>query len=153
MERSSRNFKPSLSYRKFQAIFASPIRYFTENSRWVRLAVLAHKIEASNSVRNREFQLKIKQDKSKGNDKMVKEYLLVLHMSRMQSTLREILVVLCSRVALCPSFRINRYGDSTFVWRENAWPNASCEAETIKQSMYRQNGKRRYFYIRERRKY
>ena len=37
MERSSRNFQPSSSYRKFQAIFASPNRYFRENSRWVPL--------------------------------------------------------------------------------------------------------------------
>ena len=37
MERSSRNFLPSSNKRKFQAIFASPNRYFTENSRWVPL--------------------------------------------------------------------------------------------------------------------
>ena len=37
MEKSSTNFQPSLSYRKFQAIFPSPNRYFTENSRWVPL--------------------------------------------------------------------------------------------------------------------
>ena len=37
MERSSRNFQPSSSQRKFQAKFASPNRYFTENSRWVPL--------------------------------------------------------------------------------------------------------------------
>ena len=36
-ERSSRNFQPSSSYRKFQAIFASPNRYFRKNSRWVPL--------------------------------------------------------------------------------------------------------------------
>ena len=35
MELSSRNFQPSSSKRKFQAKFASPNRYFTENSRWV----------------------------------------------------------------------------------------------------------------------
>ena len=34
MELSSRNFQPSTSNRKFQAIFSSPNRYFTENSRW-----------------------------------------------------------------------------------------------------------------------
>ena len=37
MERSSRNFQPSSSNRKFQAILASPNRYFTENSGWVPL--------------------------------------------------------------------------------------------------------------------
>ena len=37
MERSSRNFQLSSSNRKFQAIFASPNRYFIENSRWVPL--------------------------------------------------------------------------------------------------------------------
>ena len=37
MERSSRNFQPSSSKRKFQAKFASLNRYFTENSRWVPL--------------------------------------------------------------------------------------------------------------------
>ena len=37
MERSSRNLQPSLSKRKFQVIFSSPNRYFTENSRWVPL--------------------------------------------------------------------------------------------------------------------
>ena len=31
-KRSSRNFQPSSSYRKFKAICASPNRYFTENS-------------------------------------------------------------------------------------------------------------------------
>ena len=35
MERSSRNFQPSSSNRKFQAIFPPPNRYFTENSRQV----------------------------------------------------------------------------------------------------------------------
>ena len=35
MERSSRNFQPFSSKRKFQAIFSSPNRYVTENSRWV----------------------------------------------------------------------------------------------------------------------
>ena len=37
MERSSGNLKPSLSNRKFRTIFASPDRYFSEHSRWVRL--------------------------------------------------------------------------------------------------------------------
>ena len=37
MERSSINFQPFSSKRKFQAIFASSNRYFTENSRWVPL--------------------------------------------------------------------------------------------------------------------
>ena len=37
MEQSSRNFQPSSSDRKFQAIFASPNRYFRENSCWVPL--------------------------------------------------------------------------------------------------------------------
>ena len=37
MERSSRNFQPSSSKIKFQAIFASPNRHFTENSRQVAL--------------------------------------------------------------------------------------------------------------------
>ena len=40
MERSSRNFQPSSSCRKLQAIFASPNRYFPENSRWVPLISL-----------------------------------------------------------------------------------------------------------------
>ena len=40
-KRSSRNFQPSSSYRKFQAICASPNRYFTENSLWVPLSVIA----------------------------------------------------------------------------------------------------------------
>ena len=40
MERPSRNFQPSSSNRKLQAIFASPNRYFTENSRWVLLPKL-----------------------------------------------------------------------------------------------------------------
>ena len=35
MERSSRNYQPSSSKRKLQAAFASPNRYFKENSRWV----------------------------------------------------------------------------------------------------------------------
>ena len=33
----TRNLKPSSSYRKFQAIFASPKRYLAENSRWLSL--------------------------------------------------------------------------------------------------------------------
>ena len=37
MERSSRNFQSSSNDRKFQAIFASPNIYFTENARWVPL--------------------------------------------------------------------------------------------------------------------
>ena len=37
MERSSRNFQSSSNDRKFQAIFASLNRYFTENARWVPL--------------------------------------------------------------------------------------------------------------------
>ena len=37
MERSSRNFQPSSSNRKFQAVFTSSNRHFTENSRWVLL--------------------------------------------------------------------------------------------------------------------
>ena len=37
MERSPRNSQPSSRYRKFQAIFASPNRYFTEKSLWVPL--------------------------------------------------------------------------------------------------------------------
>ena len=37
MEQSSRHFQPSSSYIKFQTIFASPNRYFTENGRWVPL--------------------------------------------------------------------------------------------------------------------
>ena len=37
MEQSSRNFRPSSSYRKVQAIFVSSNRYFRENSRWVPL--------------------------------------------------------------------------------------------------------------------
>ena len=37
MERSFGNFQPSSSNKKFQAIFASLNRYFTENSRWVPL--------------------------------------------------------------------------------------------------------------------
>ena len=37
MEPSSTNFQPSSSYRKFQAILASPNRYFTENRSWVPL--------------------------------------------------------------------------------------------------------------------
>ena len=37
MERATRNFQPSSSYRKQQAIFASPNRYFTEYSLWVPL--------------------------------------------------------------------------------------------------------------------
>ena len=35
MEQSSRNFKLFSSNREFWAAFASPNRYFTENSRWV----------------------------------------------------------------------------------------------------------------------
>ena len=38
MDESSRTFQPSSSNRKFQAIFASLNRYFTENSRWVPIA-------------------------------------------------------------------------------------------------------------------
>ena len=37
MERSPRNFQSSSNDRKFQAIFASPNIYFTENVRWVLL--------------------------------------------------------------------------------------------------------------------
>ena len=37
MEWSSRHFQPSPSYRKFYTIFASPNRYFRENSCWVPL--------------------------------------------------------------------------------------------------------------------
>ena len=37
MERSSINFQSSSSNRKFQATFASPNGYFTENSRWMPL--------------------------------------------------------------------------------------------------------------------
>ena len=37
MGRSSRNFQPSSSYRKFQSIFGSLNRYFRENSCWVPL--------------------------------------------------------------------------------------------------------------------
>ena len=37
MERPSRKIYPSSSNRKLQAIFASPNRYFTENSSWVPL--------------------------------------------------------------------------------------------------------------------
>ena len=37
MERSSRNFQSSSNDGKFQAIFASPNIYFTENARWVPL--------------------------------------------------------------------------------------------------------------------
>ena len=40
MERPSRNFQPSSSNRKLQAIFASPNRYFTGNSRSVPLPKL-----------------------------------------------------------------------------------------------------------------
>ena len=38
MERSCRNFQPYSSNKMFQAIIASPNRYFTENSRWVPLS-------------------------------------------------------------------------------------------------------------------
>ena len=44
MERSSRSFQPSQAVRKFQAIFASPNRYFTENSRWVPLNLMVQLI-------------------------------------------------------------------------------------------------------------
>ena len=37
MERSPRNILPYSSNRKFEATFASPNRYFTENSLWVSL--------------------------------------------------------------------------------------------------------------------
>ena len=40
---SPRNFQPSSSTRKFQVVFASPNRYFTENSRWVPLIYQAFK--------------------------------------------------------------------------------------------------------------
>ena len=39
MERSTRNFQPSSSNGNFYALFASPNRYFTENTRWVPLVV------------------------------------------------------------------------------------------------------------------
>ena len=38
IEQSPRNFYPSSSNRKFYSIFASPNRYFIENSRWVPLS-------------------------------------------------------------------------------------------------------------------
>ena len=37
MEQSSRNFSFPQAIRRFSALFASPSRYFTENSRWVPL--------------------------------------------------------------------------------------------------------------------
>ena len=39
MELSSRHFQLSSSNRQFEAIFASPSRYFTENSCWVPLLI------------------------------------------------------------------------------------------------------------------